>query len=343
MAKDAEGEVMTAEEAIAAASDGGGDSDAEQAAMDVRLAEIEKAGETPAKSIVEMGGLGNEEVPSPLEASAEPAEEATKGATKGTQELSDEAKAEGGDAPDPASVMFYDTGLTVDEVVSQLGQIEGIRDEVAERVTQSVMGKFGEIGRDLKELRERGVQEVGFDPAALEGLKGIDEPLYQALIEALPKGLKGAKYDVDASVKPIVEEMLRDQLGEAAAMISDSTAVRLVESMQPDYPQILKEKEFADFLDRRGRSDSSVLGAFQRWNDDEHLEWNDPQRMLTTFQAYTRERAEAKAKAAAKADALKRATVSDDKAAAPVTQPILDEDGAFEARLKELGVDALPY
>ena len=125
----------------------------------------------------------------PLETVKDEGGEDTGEVTQGTEEEEKDT---------PSEQMFIGEFSEAD-VLSRLTKMDGLEAAIMEAVTQKVMGKFGDVGQQLKALQERG--GVSFDPNKLVALKELDEGMAIAIGKDLAEAISTQSFDSDAATK----------------------------------------------------------------------------------------------------------------------------------------------
>lgn len=292
---------------------------AEEAAMQQRLAEIEAAGEKPSQSLREAGQLGATYKPSPLEEPIPP------------KESSPEETGEAGEAVAPK---FFVGEMTEEDVLSRLKLLDGLES----RLTNKVLGHLGPFGRELKALREAQAAqatEIHFDSSALAPLKNLDEGLYDVLKEGLEKGFKANS--AVASVKPLVEDLMREQSTALAAVLHDNVETRLIQVLLPNYLDISEQPGFSDWIVKN--QSEEVVRAFRSWDDESAIGKKDAMALIRGYREFVEAKQKEESAVRAKQEALKKSAVPvrrTNVSASTSAPQILDEDKAFQARLKEI-------
>lgn len=279
----------------------------EEAAMQQRLAEIEAAGQQPALSISEAGGVGTEKVPSPLD-TPEPAP-----------------------APEEPERKLFLGDWTDQDVINRLNRL----DTLEEQLTSKLMGKLGPLGRELKALKEAQATEWEFDPSVLEPLKNLDEGIYDILTEGLKKGLKQT-----GNVRPFVEDLMKEQSIGMAAAFHDAVEERLIQALLPNYLDLSEEKEFGPWL--KESQPSEIFQAFVDWDDEAAVGKKDATSLLKAYREYVEFKGQKEKEQSRKADTLKRSAVEAKGAPPPPARAsVLSEEEAFQARLREIQENGL--
>lgn len=311
------------------------DESLEQQALDARMAELANEQEA-AGSSNPTAGPREGDIANPLTAGA-------------TEEPQPEPEETGQNTPKDSPEYFIGE-MTADEVLEVLGKAKGLDlDAIETRLQQKLMGRFGEFGRELKQIREAATREWQFDPKVLEPLKELDEGVYEALAKGLQQGLKIQSLDAASVIRPIVGETLEGQISTLSALVHDRTEERLVESFVPNYLDLSEEKDFVPWLKANATPDA--LQAFIDWDDDKTQGKRNATQLISTYRQYEShkaaeaEKAEAaKQKAEANKDTLRRTAEKGGGAQPPVRERQMSEEEAFERRLKELekeGIGAL--
>ena len=285
--------------------------------------DVTKEEQDEERGFLQASGLMPEAEKSPLET-----QEDVQVETADPVDLGGETKGEeGASAPtgdDAAAIAaeekFFLGEMTAEQVLEKLQSLEGMSDRVSEQVASRVFGKFGEVNQRLTELQGR---ELEFDQDALAKVKEVDESLYDALMEGLPKAFKGRQVDMEALKKAARDEVL----GDLVPLVEQ----RLLDSLVENPQEIVKTKEFADWFFKV--APQSVRDTFDNWDKKQNLDGLAMARAFKSFDAF--QEAERKTKEA-KSSALKMST--EDKKATPTTvaRRTLTEEDAFAARAKEL-------
>lgn len=223
-------------------------------------------------------------------------------------------------AEEAKAVEAFIGDLTAEQVLEKLGRIDSISEDVFEKVTAKVFGKFGEIGQQLKALQDR---EIRFDPEKLSKLKEVDEGVAEALKEDLAEAFQGYSFNRE-ELSDALYEKLR---GETHAEMQ----ISLLAINRPDAAELSKSEEFGKWY--YGVADQNVRDTFDKWDSGQEL---NAAAMLNAYQQFDSWKAEQQKATTTKQEALQKSVESPTRSTTPPARRPMTEDEAFAARAKEL-------
>jgi hypothetical protein len=259
-----------------------------------------------------VDGLVPEPAPNPLEPEEPKAEE-------------EKPEEPSGENPKESSAeKFVLGGMTEDEIVEKLkrlDELERLEEQLYEKVSTKVMGKFGEVQQKIQALQEK---EFRFDPEKLQKIREVDEGLAEALAADLSEALSGQQLDKDA--------VLAELKSAVAADVNPYVEQRLLSALVPDAPQIAQSDEFAEWF--FNVAPQSVRDVFEAWDKQTHM---DGVMMARAFQQFDSWKAERAKEEEEKQKALETATEPDRTPTKPSTgRTPMTEEEAFLKRLEEV-------
>lgn len=223
-------------------------------------------------------------------------------------------------AEEARAVEAFIGDLTAEQVLEKLGRIDSISDDVFEKVSAKVFGKFGEIGQQLKALQDR---EIRFDPEKLSKLKEVDEGVAEALKEDLAEAFQGYSFNREELSEALYEKLR----GESHAEMQ----ISLLAINRPDAAELSKSEDFGKWY--YGVADQAVRDTFDKWDSGEEL---NAAAMVNAYQQFDSWKADQAKATSAKQDAIEKSVESTTRSTAPPARRPMTEDEAFAARAKEL-------
>lgn len=209
--------------------------------------------------------------------------------------------------------------MTADQVLAQLGKIDGMEEAIYDKVSQKVFGKFGEIGNRLKALQER---EFKFDPDKLAKLREVDPGIAEALSEDLTGAFSGQSFDQEAVADSLRQSIVGD--------INPYVEQRLLTALVEDAGTIVKSEEFSSwFFDHASQG---VRDTFAAWDDHSQMDGVKMANAFGQFATWKSDKADAKN---VKEDKLSRSVESSKSGAKPPAARQMSEEEAFNSRINE--------